>query len=92
MLAVVEPEKLDAAVAVCDKWGLRSTVIGTVTDTPAASSSGEGRPWSATCPRRSSLTTPPSTTRKPCVPPTSTRCKPPTFTTSEHPTGIGPLD
>jgi phosphoribosylformylglycinamidine synthase II len=29
----VEPEKLEAAVAVCDKWGLRSTVIGTVTDT-----------------------------------------------------------
>ena len=33
MLAVVEPGKLDAAVAVCEKWGLRSTVIGTVTDT-----------------------------------------------------------
>ncbi|MDZ4168784.1 MAG: phosphoribosylformylglycinamidine synthase subunit PurL [Coriobacteriia bacterium] len=33
MLAVVEPEKLDAAMAVCAKWGLRSTVIGTVTDT-----------------------------------------------------------
>lgn len=33
MLAVVEPEKLEAAQAVCTKWGLRSTVIGTVTDT-----------------------------------------------------------
>jgi phosphoribosylformylglycinamidine synthase len=33
MLAVVEPEKLDEALAVCTKWGLRSTVIGTVTDT-----------------------------------------------------------
>ncbi|MCE5190313.1 MAG: phosphoribosylformylglycinamidine synthase subunit PurL [Actinomycetia bacterium] len=33
MLAVVEPEKLAAAQAVCTKWGLRSTVIGTVTDT-----------------------------------------------------------
>ncbi|MHB8966371.1 MAG: phosphoribosylformylglycinamidine synthase subunit PurL [Coriobacteriia bacterium] len=33
MLAVVEPDKLDAAQAVCTKWGLRSTVIGTVTDT-----------------------------------------------------------
>ncbi|HEX9093780.1 MAG TPA: AIR synthase-related protein, partial [Coriobacteriia bacterium] len=33
MLAVVEPEKLEDARAVCEKWGLRSTVIGTVTDT-----------------------------------------------------------
>ena len=33
MLAVVTPEKLDAAQAVCTKWGLRSTVIGSVTDT-----------------------------------------------------------
>ena len=33
MLAVVEPEKLAAVTGVCDKWGLRSTVIGTVTDT-----------------------------------------------------------
>jgi phosphoribosylformylglycinamidine synthase len=33
MLAVVEPEKLEAAQAVCEKWGLRSTVIGKVTDT-----------------------------------------------------------
>jgi len=33
MLAVVEPGKLEAAQAVCEKWGLRSTVIGTVTDT-----------------------------------------------------------
>ncbi|MDH4140753.1 MAG: phosphoribosylformylglycinamidine synthase subunit PurL, partial [Coriobacteriia bacterium] len=33
MLAVVEPEKLVEAQAVCDKWGLMSTVIGQVTDT-----------------------------------------------------------
>jgi len=33
MLAVVEPEKLAEAMAVCEKWGLRSTVIGEVTDT-----------------------------------------------------------
>jgi phosphoribosylformylglycinamidine synthase II len=33
MVAVVEAEKLAAAVAVCTKWGLRATVIGTVTDT-----------------------------------------------------------
>ena len=33
MVAVVTPENLDAARAVCDKWGLVSTVIGGVTDT-----------------------------------------------------------
>jgi phosphoribosylformylglycinamidine synthase len=33
MVAVVNPEKLEAVTAVCEKWGLRSTVIGTVTDT-----------------------------------------------------------
>jgi phosphoribosylformylglycinamidine synthase len=31
MVGVVTPEKLDAATAVCAKWGLRSTVIGSVT-------------------------------------------------------------
>jgi phosphoribosylformylglycinamidine synthase len=33
MLAVLTPQDLEAAQAVCEKWGLRSTVIGTVTDT-----------------------------------------------------------
>ncbi len=33
MLAVLVPENLEAAQAICTKWGLRSTVIGTVTDT-----------------------------------------------------------
>lgn len=33
MVAVVEPGNLEAAHAVCAKWGLRSTVMGTVTDT-----------------------------------------------------------
>ncbi len=33
MLAVVTPEKLEAAQAICEKWGLLSTVIGEVTDT-----------------------------------------------------------
>ncbi len=33
MLAVLVPENLTAAQGVCTKWGLRSTVIGTVTDT-----------------------------------------------------------
>jgi len=33
MLAVLVPENLEVAQAICTKWGLRSTVIGTVTDT-----------------------------------------------------------
>ncbi len=33
MLAVVTPDNLAAAQAVCEKWGLRSTVIGEVTGT-----------------------------------------------------------
>ena len=33
MVGIVTPEKLEAAHAICKKWGLRSTVIGTVTDT-----------------------------------------------------------
>ncbi|MHB1136561.1 MAG: phosphoribosylformylglycinamidine synthase subunit PurL [Coriobacteriia bacterium] len=33
MLAVVTPENLDEVHAVCETWGLRSTVIGEVTDT-----------------------------------------------------------
>jgi len=33
MLAVVEPEKLDEVVAVCEHWNLPVTVIGSVTDT-----------------------------------------------------------
>jgi phosphoribosylformylglycinamidine synthase len=33
MLAVVSPGNLEAAQAVCEKWGLRSTVIGEVTGT-----------------------------------------------------------
>jgi phosphoribosylformylglycinamidine synthase subunit PurL len=33
MMAVVTPEKLDAFLAVCTKWDVTATVIGTVTDT-----------------------------------------------------------
>jgi len=33
MMAVVEPEKLDAFLDVCRKWDVLATVIGTVTDT-----------------------------------------------------------
>ncbi len=33
MVAIVTPENLSAARTICDKWGLLSTVIGTVTDT-----------------------------------------------------------
>ena len=33
MVAIVEPEKLEAAIAVCAKWELEATPIGVVTDT-----------------------------------------------------------
>jgi phosphoribosylformylglycinamidine synthase II len=33
MLCVVEPEQLDQVLAVCDKWEVRATSIGVVTDT-----------------------------------------------------------
>lgn len=33
MLAIVTPGNVESVHAVCDKWGLRSTVIGEVTDT-----------------------------------------------------------
>lgn len=33
MLAIVEPEKLEAAIAVCNRWELDATPIGKVTDT-----------------------------------------------------------
>lgn len=33
MLAIVEPEKLDSAIAICDKWELDATPVGKVTDT-----------------------------------------------------------
>ena len=32
MLAIVRPENLDAVVAICDKWGLGSSVIGRATE------------------------------------------------------------
>src|ERR671919_1838761 len=33
MLAVVEPSRLDELLEVCDRWDVRATAIGTVTDT-----------------------------------------------------------
>ncbi|MEX2195262.1 MAG: phosphoribosylformylglycinamidine synthase subunit PurL [Thermoleophilaceae bacterium] len=33
MLCVVEPERLEEVLAVCDKWDVRATAIGEVTDT-----------------------------------------------------------
>jgi phosphoribosylformylglycinamidine synthase len=33
MLAVCTPENLEAVLAICERWGLLATVIGTVTDT-----------------------------------------------------------
>lgn len=32
MLVVVEPDKIDQVIAICDRWGLQSAVIGRVTE------------------------------------------------------------
>jgi phosphoribosylformylglycinamidine synthase subunit PurL len=37
MLAIVEPSRLDAVRAVCDRWGLRAAVIGVMTEGGALS-------------------------------------------------------
>ena len=34
MLCVVEPERLDDVLALCERWDVRATTIGEVTDTP----------------------------------------------------------
>jgi phosphoribosylformylglycinamidine synthase len=47
MLCVVEPERLAAVLAVCDKWEVNATAIGEVTDSGGCACSTTGR-WSAT--------------------------------------------
>ncbi len=52
MLATVRPDRLDAVVAVCRRWGLPAAVIGRVTDDGAVTVvegglDGEGRPLAA---------------------------------------------
>jgi phosphoribosylformylglycinamidine synthase II len=43
MLAIVEPSKLDAVRAVCDRWGLRAAVIGVMTEGGALSVRSRGQ-------------------------------------------------
>ena len=61
MLCVVEPDKLDAVFAVCEKWEVRATAIGTVTDTRRLVVRAAAR-WWATCRSRRWSTTARSTT------------------------------
>jgi phosphoribosylformylglycinamidine synthase len=42
MLAVITPENVDAAIAVCRKWGLDANVIGTITDSKRLEVISEG--------------------------------------------------
>ena len=43
MLCVVEPERVDAVIAVCEKWEVNATAIGVVTDTRPAARAGRRR-------------------------------------------------
>jgi phosphoribosylformylglycinamidine synthase subunit PurL len=43
MLAIVEPDALDAVLAICDRWEVRAAVIGTVTPGPETSDGGRLR-------------------------------------------------
>ena len=42
MMAVVEPDKLDAFLDVCRKWDVLATVIGTVTDSGRLRNASDG--------------------------------------------------
>ena len=62
MLCVVEPDKLDEVLAVCEKWEVRATAIGDGhRHAPAACARSAARSW-ATCRSRRSSTTARSTT------------------------------
>jgi phosphoribosylformylglycinamidine synthase len=43
MLAIVEPEGLEAVLAICDRWEVRAAVVGTVTAGPGGSDGGRLR-------------------------------------------------
>jgi len=43
MLAIVEPDDLDQVLAICERWEVRSSVIGIVTDGPATGHPEGGR-------------------------------------------------
>ncbi len=43
MLAIVEPDDLDRVLAICERWEVRSTVIGRVTPGPATGDADGGR-------------------------------------------------
>ena len=73
MLAVVTPDDLDAVLALCRRWDVRATVVGTVTDTGRLRIlDGPGptrRSW-PTCPPSRSSRARPSTTVPAGRPPT----------------------
>ena len=49
MLCVVEPQRLDEVLAVCERWEMRATPIGEVTDTRRAADASTATSSSATC-------------------------------------------
>ena len=63
MLAIVTPENLDEVLALCERWEIRATVVGRVTDTGAVPRLRRATSTRSACPartrRRRSATTPP---------------------------------
>ena len=49
MLCVVEPDRVDEVVAVCEKWLVNATAIGEVTATRGGCACSTATRWSATC-------------------------------------------
>ena len=65
MLCVVEPDRLEAVLAVCRRWETNATPIGVVTDTFAPARVRRRASWSATCRLPRSWTNARSTTSSP---------------------------
>ena len=55
MMAVVAPDKLDGFLAICAKWDVLATVIGTVTDTGRLRMNWHGQPIVDLPPRTAAL-------------------------------------
>ena len=74
MMAIVRPEKLDAFLAVVDKWDVETSVLGEVTDNGRLRSSGTAS-RSSTSTRAPSPSTARSTSARSPTRPGSTRCR-----------------
>jgi phosphoribosylformylglycinamidine synthase len=70
MLAVVEPDRLEAVAAICARWELACTAVGELVDGDHLVCRMHGESW-ASCPCGPSSTTPRATASTPSAPTTS---------------------